>query len=190
MIKAIIFDFFGVFTTDTWKVFCSGLPPEADLERARELNRLYDAKLIKHEDFVREVMAATKATAEEIEAAQLGGTVIDHNLIAYIRQLKQRYITAIVSNVGTNQVREKLLTPEQQTLIDHFVFSYEVGVVKPYPEIYQIAIERVGVKPEECVFTDDGPHNVAAAVEAGMQGIVYEDFGQFRQDLENILQQA
>jgi len=187
MIKAIIFDFFGVFTTDTWKVFCGNLPPQADIERARELNRMYDAKLIAHTRFVKEVIEATGASVEEIEAAQLGGIVIDQNLIAYIKELKKKYKIAILSNVGTNQIRDNLLSEEEQKLIDVFVFSYEVGVVKPDPKIYQTATEKLGLESHQCVFTDDGQHNVDAAIALGMKGILYQDFRQFKQDLNKIL---
>jgi putative hydrolase of the HAD superfamily len=187
MIKAIIFDFFGVFTTDTWKVFCAGLPPEANLERARELNRMYDARLITHDDFVQQVIAATGATAQEIAGAQLGGAVIDTGLIDYIRELKKNYKIAILSNVGTNQIRDKLLSKEEQELIDVFIFSYEVGMVKPDPGIYQIALEKLGVEPNECIFTDDGERNVEAAEALGIKAFLYTDFIQFKHDLQSVI---
>ena len=57
---------------------------------------------------------------------------------------------------------------ELDSSFDAMVFSCEVGMVKPEPGIYRLAAERLGVKPQECVFVDDMPTYVAAAKLAGM----------------------
>jgi putative hydrolase of the HAD superfamily len=151
---------------------------------------MYDAKLISHEEFIKEVMGATGATTKRIEEAQRGGMVIDQKLIALISELKKTYKTAILSNVGTNQILDNLLSAEEQTLFDAFIFSYQVGVIKPDPKIYKIALEKLGIEPQEAVFTDDVPRNVEAAKALGIQGIVYEDSHQFKQALEQVLDTA
>ena len=43
---------------------------------------------------------------------------------------------------------------------------------KPEPEIYAITLERLGLPAEACAFVDDLEHNVQAARELGMRGIV------------------
>ena len=45
--------------------------------------------------------------------------------------------------------------------------------VKPSLDIYRKFTDRFGLKPEECVFIDDLPINIAGAVENGWQGIVF-----------------
>ncbi len=62
---------------------------------------------------------------------------------------------------------------------DMFI-SYQLGVMKPTPRIYEIIMERSGVDPRETLFIDDAEKNVAAAREFGF--MVYlaeaeEDFG-------------
>ena len=42
---------------------------------------------------------------------------------------------------------------------DATVFSCEVGVSKPDPRIYEIACERLGVEPSECLFVGDGAND-------------------------------
>ncbi len=39
---------------------------------------------------------------------------------------------------------------------DQVVFSFQVGVVKPHPAIYQAACRSIGVAPEDCLFVGDG----------------------------------
>lgn len=52
---------------------------------------------------------------------------------------------------------------------DPVVISSAVGLAKPNPEIYKIMINRLGLKPQECIFVDNRPGNLAPAQEFGMQ---------------------
>lgn len=51
------------------------------------------------------------------------------------------------------------------------VVSGEVGLVKPDPAIYTLALDRFGRTAGECVFVDDRPDNVAAAASVGIEGV-------------------
>ena len=56
---------------------------------------------------------------------------------------------------------------------DAHVFSYEVGAMKPGPEIYEAAVEAAGCEASECFFVDDLAENVEAARAAGLIGTLY-----------------
>jgi putative hydrolase of the HAD superfamily len=57
-------------------------------------------------------------------------------------------------------------------LLDETVFSCEVGVSKPDPRIYQIACERLGVEPVDCLFVGDGANDeLAGAERVGMAAV-------------------
>ena len=58
-------------------------------------------------------------------------------------------------------------------IFDDYVLSYELGHLKPEPEIYREAVRRAGCAPSECLFIDDMEANVRGAVEAGLQGLLY-----------------
>ena len=55
------------------------------------------------------------------------------------------------------------------------VDSSEVGVRKPDPAIYELALERVDTDATRAVFVDDFPGNIHAAEQLGMLGILVED---------------
>ena len=57
---------------------------------------------------------------------------------------------------------------ELDRCFDAMVFSCEVGMAKPEPDIYLLAAERLGVRPAECVFVDDAPPCLAGAKAVGM----------------------
>lgn len=56
---------------------------------------------------------------------------------------------------------------------DDVVSSARVGFAKPDPRIYRLAAERAGAPVGRCLFVDDSPENVAAAVRLGMTGVRY-----------------
>ena len=58
-------------------------------------------------------------------------------------------------------------------LFDGKLISCDVGYVKPMKEIYRIFTETFHLLPEECLFIDDAPANVAGAVASGWHGIVF-----------------
>jgi putative hydrolase of the HAD superfamily len=51
----------------------------------------------------------------------------------------------------------------------HLLFSGELGVAKPAPEIWDILTERLDAKPGDCVFLDDRQDNVDSARRAGLR---------------------
>jgi putative hydrolase of the HAD superfamily len=62
-------------------------------------------------------------------------------------------------------------TPLGGTL-DAMVFSAEVGISKPDPRIYEIACERLGVEPAECLFVGDGANDeLPGAERVGMTAL-------------------
>jgi putative hydrolase of the HAD superfamily len=62
-------------------------------------------------------------------------------------------------------------TPLGNTL-DETVFSCDVGISKPDPRIYEIACERLGVAPAECLFVGDGANDeLPGAERAGMTAV-------------------
>jgi putative hydrolase of the HAD superfamily len=73
-------------------------------------------------------------------------------------------------------------TPGFLDPFDHVTFSYELGLVKPQPEIYRDAIEGLGVKPEEALFLDDRADNVEGARAVGMLGEVFTTWEDFLAD--------
>ena len=61
--------------------------------------------------------------------------------------------------------------------------SYEVGVAKPDPKIYELAARRAGFGPPEIFFVDDIQENVTGARAAGFDAVLYTSTGQLAADL-------
>jgi epoxide hydrolase-like predicted phosphatase len=108
-------------------------------------------------------------------------------LIEYARQLRPRYRTGIVSNSFVGAREREQAAYGFEDLVDEIVYSHESGMSKPDPRIYALACARLDVRPQETVFLDDVEPNVAAARDAGMHAIRYEDNAQAMAEIERLL---
>ncbi len=189
MIKAIIFDCFGVLTTDTWNAFLDMLPEEVDIQAAREVHRAYDSGLISKQECNDQITEITGHVFTELEDMRM--TVVKNNsLLTHIRRLKKKYKIGLLSNVGGNWVRDDFLTASEQQLFDAMTFSFEEGMNKPDPRIFTIVADKLAVQPKESIMVDDKQIYCEAARAVGMQAIWYRDFPQFKAELEAILSHA
>lgn len=60
--------------------------------------------------------------------------------------------------------------------VDVEVFSCEVGLRKPDPEIYLHATERLGVEPPDCLYVGDGAYSeLTGAAALGMHSVLIRD---------------
>lgn len=187
MIKAIIFDCFGVLTTDTWRAFLDSLPDGTDTSSARELNRQYDAGLITERQFLEQVQASTGRLPEQVEDMASSDVLKNTLLLNYINELKANYKIGLLSNIATDWIRDSFLTMDEQVLFDDMVFSHDVGMTKPDPRIFRLSCQRLGVEPNEAVLVDDVEAYVLSARVIGMEGVIYSDFSQCKHDLEQLL---
>lgn len=104
----------------------------------------------------------------------LAGDEPDPAMIAFLRGLRPRFKTAILSNAWPGS---RAIFAHQfglDGLVDLIVISSEEGIVKPDPRIYRLVAERLGLAPGECLLIDDSLANVAGARSAGMHAILHE----------------
>jgi putative hydrolase of the HAD superfamily len=69
-------------------------------------------------------------------------------------------------------------------MFDVVVISGEVGMRKPEPRIYRYTAGQLGCAVDECVFVDDLPSNVRAAVELGMVAVRHRSYEETVTELE------
>jgi HAD superfamily hydrolase (TIGR01509 family) len=188
VIKAIIFDCFGVLTADKWHEFRLQLPKELQ-GRASKLNQQYCQGQISKQAFLETVAGLTDYPLSSIR--QLVDNDMDKNsqLLEYIKSLKPHYKIGLLSNVANNWIRDYFLTQEEQKLFDNYILSFEVGITKPNPHIFRLASERLDVSPDQCVFVDDIERYCEAARGIGMQAVCYDNFEQFKSELVPLLSQ-
>jgi glucose-1-phosphatase len=136
------------------------------------------------------VVAPFGMTIQAFQAEFFGGDRLDYALVEAIRGLKPRYRTGLLSNAFLDL---RGLMTEQWKIADAFdamVISAEAGMMKPDERIYRLALEQLGVAPEEAIFVDDFRRNVEGARQVGLQAIHFREIQQAWSELEQILQEA
>ena len=110
-------------------------------------------------------------------------------MLAALNALRGRYQVALLTNAfqGQDQQIARLTGKHPTQLVDHYVNSSDVGLRKPMPAIFQLTLERLGVQPDEAIFIDDNPVNIAAARAAGLHVIPFETPAQALAALEALL---
>lgn len=135
------------------------------------------------------VMKRLKRPAEEMTAIReefFAGDIVDRQLVDYIRSLRGKYKTGLISN-NWGDLRESLVREKFDDAFEYIIISAEVGVAKPDPKIFQIALKQAGVRPKEAVFVDDFYVNIEGCEKVGMKGIYFKDAPSTMQQLKLLL---
>lgn len=188
MIRAILFDCFGVLTESRWTARVSQLAPDVQRE-VTDIHHAYERGFVEYAEYRREVMRLAGLTQEEVDELFITrrGYHKNEELLSYIAELAGSYKIAILSNAGSSWVRDMLLSPDEGKLFSDMVLSFEVGLIKPDPAIYHLACQRLGIEPAEAVFVDDQLGYCQAAEALGMQAVVYKNIVQFKHELQELL---
>lgn len=204
-IEAVLFDLHGVLTSSPWATLASvgtgaGRTQEEVLavmlgdygaDDDHPWHRLERGE-IGIGEYLPEVLVLAADAGVDLDFTQLRGfndrISVHAEVVDRVRSLRaDGYGTAIV----TNNVREasgwRDLLPVDE-LFDVVVDSCEVGLRKPNPAIFGIALDRLGgIAPEAAVFLDDAEGNVAGARAAGLHAIFVEDVAAALSELDDLL---
>jgi epoxide hydrolase-like predicted phosphatase len=195
--RALIVDFGGVLTTNVFDSFrefaeTEGLEPDAvkELFRSnpealallRELER-GDLDADRFSDrFAPYLGVAPHGLVERLFA----GMRPDEAMLGAVRAARDAGVrTGLLSNSwgsGVTYDRDMLAS-----LFDDVVISGEVGLHKPQREIFELACERLGVEPADCVFVDDLRENCEGAEAAGMTAVLHRGAERTLPRLEDLL---
>lgn len=105
-------------------------------------------------------------------------------MVAWQLRLKKHGIrTAILSNMGDSVLESIQREFKWLDGFDALVWSYQLGIAKPDPQIYLHTLEKLGTPPEETLFIDDKRVNVDAAIALGLKSLEFSTIDQLRNDL-------
>ena len=106
--------------------------------------------------------------------------------LALIKKLKKKYKVALLSNttkIDFDCVTKKL---REFPLFDAITLSFELGSVKPEKEIFIDSLNKLNLKPNECVFIDDIKEYSEAASKIGIHGIYYTSYENLIKELKKL----
>lgn len=98
-----------------------------------------------------------------------------HHQFALSKLKDEGYRLAVCSNSVKNSIEIMMKKSDLYQYLDFFLSNQDVVKGKPDPEIYNKAIERMGLKPEECLIVEDNDNGVRAAKASGAHVLVVEN---------------
>ncbi len=212
MITAVLFDFGGVVLSSPFEAFnqfeaANNLPPDiirtinttnpdnnawAKLERSdvspREFGELFSAE--------------AAALGYEVDGSAILGLLsgeIRPEMVEALRRIGEAgFKTACLTNnfvshedrgsgVDSSDPERAAALKKIMAMFDEVVESARVGIRKPEPRFYEIALEKLGIEASEAVFLDDLGINLKPARAMGMTTIKVLSADQALADLEEII---
>lgn len=106
----------------------------------------------------------------------------------YLPKLKDKgYKLYVLSNYGKELFEMHTDQAGFWPLIDGAVISYEVHLCKPDLAIYKALLDKYSLDPSECIFFDDRPENVEAAIKSGINSVQVKGEDKVISELEKLL---
>jgi epoxide hydrolase-like predicted phosphatase len=178
-IKAIAFDFWGVFAEMNPPMYKYMKQHNISLEKysnkIHELITKHDLNKLNERQFLQK---CSEIIGLEIPYSlcryKFQEDNLNKNLIAIVKKLKEKYKIALLSNNNKEYCEEYLFKSKLNKLFDVLVLSYQVGYRKPAPKIYQILIKKLSFRPEEILFIDDDSTKFPNAQKQGIKTLLYK----------------
>ena len=201
MIKAVIWDFGGVFTTSPLEAFARfeterGLPADI-IRRTNASNHLENAwakferaevDIETFDQFAVESLALGAEVRGRDILPLLAGDLRPEMVEAFRRIAAKLKTGCITNNLPANAIGSlggrSIYVAEVMALFDHVIESAKTGLRKPDPRIYQMMVEALHVDPKCCVYLDDLGVNLKPAREMGMTTIKVANAPQAIAELE------
>lgn len=118
----------------------------------------------------------------------LYGPVLPHRKVRSLaKELRKQGIrTGILSNIFLAAAWLIKLTGGYRGF-DPIILSFKEKISKPNAQIYDVAIKRLGVRPEEILFIDNLKENITAAQKSGMKTVLAKNSDQVVADVKSLM---
>lgn len=193
MVKAIIFDFNGLFVQPIEKKIignvCSLKGIGTWIARSNYYLNLWDfqkgfmdPKVFWKKVFVHLTDEEYLSLVENEYEKRVPKNV---DLYVMVEELSKKYDLYLLSN--SNFLQGKSFRKQKlYALFKELFLSHELHDMKPFPNIYKQLLTATKLKARDCVFVDDSTVNVVTAMALGFKGIVYHDEDKLKEKFQEM----
>jgi len=182
-IKAIYFDLGGVIVRTGDKTPRANLAAEFGMSYAQMDSFVFECetaalasvgKLSEAEHWLDVTRRLKRPAADmpHIRDTFFDGDSIDQEILGLLRALRVTHKTGLISNAWDG-LRPWIIAQEFDDAFDYITISAEIGIAKPDARIYQFALGKLGVEPDQAIFVDDVEKNIVACEALGMHGVLF-----------------
>ncbi|SMG16904.1 putative hydrolase of the HAD superfamily [Corynebacterium pollutisoli] len=191
--KAVLFDLFGVLLKERDDAGRRRVELAVGGDAAiwpiyEDLRPAYDSGDVGDERFWRQLQVRAGLEPFDITeavAADWESTIQeDEEMVSFALSLiDDRVCTGILSNLPAGLAKRARAEHEWLERVDAVTMSCDIGLIKPDPRAYAVALDAMGVSAKDTVYVDADPVNVAAAAELGMQAVHFTGIESVREAL-------
>jgi len=196
-IKAIFWDVGGVLLTNAWDrsqrqaaLEHFKLDEEEFVDRHEMVASSFERGKIGLEDYLDRTIFYRSRSFSRDEFRQYIFSLSQPNTeaLAFARQLAEskKYLMGTINNESRDLNLYRIEKFGLRSIFSLFISSCFVGLRKPEPDIYRLALEITQKAPEECCFIDDRSINLESAKRLGMHTIEMDNIAQLREDLRKL----
>lgn len=189
MIKAIIFDWFGVCAEKWIDVWKRELADQVDMELLKDAYLKYLDDSVKGkrsvQQFLELVLREIKLNPKDYKYLIKMHGKLNTELLSIILKLRYNYKTALLSDNFDEMVKiiEKKIGGFHK-YFDVVVLSNVLKMIKK--DMYRITLQRLKEKPGNCAFVDDRKRNIETAQKIGFNTILFENNTQLKKEFDNM----
>ncbi|MDD5512186.1 MAG: HAD family phosphatase [Candidatus Omnitrophica bacterium] len=196
LIRVIIFDLGNVLIDFDHSIaarrisrFCDKTPQEIfELFFSSGITTLFERGKISPDDFFLKVKEMLKLKINYDNFVHIWNEIFflsakNRAVFALANSLRANQRIIVLSNINILHFEYLKKYFPIFSIFERVFTSFELGAVKPDPEIYNKVMEILGVPAENIFYTDDRPELVASADNLGIRSVVFDTPVQLRRDL-------
>ncbi|RLA09940.1 MAG: hypothetical protein DRQ54_01085 [Gammaproteobacteria bacterium] len=193
LITNVIFDFDGVIAEQGFRQALAELTPDNNVELTdiakQGMRALLKSGYVTGQgseaDFWALLSVSTKLVGDSatLRAAVIRCSSLRPQMLALVDQLRSRGVPVALLSDHTDWLDEIAASTGLAGHFDYFYNSYHLQRSKRDPLVFDQVLTLMGRNAEQTLFVDDNPANVERAIDRGLQGIVYQNYAQFSEEM-------
>ena len=188
MEKVILFDFFGVISSEVSPIFFKRYFNEEEAKIVKEeIMSKGDKGELNEEEIYDLIAKRVNETPLKVKEDFKKLIHINYELVNYIKELKKEYKIYLLSNAVSSFLRRILKENNLYELFNEVYISGEIKLIKPYKEYFNYVIEKENLDPSMCIMIDDNKKNIEGAISCNLNGIVFTNNKDLKEKLDIFL---
>jgi putative hydrolase of the HAD superfamily len=189
MVKAIILDFGGVLATrGCWPALAEKFSAKFGIDEQSILNHLYgpEKPLLRGKqstvEFWEQNLRGLGILFDEFEKSFVHWYELNQDVLKLAKELKKKFKVFVFSD-NFDAATPSIRADPEMKIFDKMFFSNEMHKIKQDAGAFEEVLEKIKIKPEDCVFVDDNKENFSRAKELGIKCVLFngiESLGEFQ----------
>ena len=176
MKKLYIFDCYGVVVNEVGNDWAARHGIKNDSEKYTKWRKIADQSdlgEISKDEVYQKTSKLANQTPQEFEREWTDSVKVNKDVIETIKKLRKADIKVVMLSNTSSFIQDFLEKVGADGIWDKKFLSYELGIKKPDPKIFQYVLDEMNIRAEDVCFIDDNEINLRSAETLGIQTVLY-----------------